>query len=186
MTTNFDPWTSTFEEAVAAQEAHADSIDPDGPIYRWSAAQELLAIEKKGLHNGFDVLAAVALCALRGLVMPDWLARAYLERYRAVQQLRADSWDDDSAFGRPYPKGAQVGAMRRRRLNRIKVALEVKKFISMHPELPLDPEWTRIGQSISKSDKEAQKLYSEAVKLGQAAPIESYRARYRGKRAPRK
>lgn len=161
----FDPQTASLEEAQAA---HDENAGPVGALYQWDAVQELNNYEKKAQRDGFDVLAAVALCALRSLVMPDWLVRDFLQRYRAVQQLRAGSWDDPESFGRPYPKGAQIGATRRRRHNRLIVANAVLNFVKMNPDAPLDPEWGRIGGLVSKSDKEAQKLFSEAVKLGLA------------------
>lgn len=186
MAPHFDPWKSNLEEALIEQERFADQIDPEGPIYQWCAAQEIKALEKAGLKSGFDVLAAVAVCAQHGLAMPDWLARSYLKRYRAVQQLHVASWDDEGAFGRPYPRGAQVGAMRRRRLNRVKVANAVTEFVQGNPDSPLEPEWPRIGALVSKSDKEAQKLYSEALRMGPFVKPEILRARRMEKRPPRK
>lgn len=179
----FDPWTASWEEAQAA---HEDTAGPEGAIFQWIAAQGLKNPEQNSEGDGFSVLAAVASCAMHGLVMPDWLARAFLRRYRAVQQLRVDSWDAPEAFGRPYPKGAQITAMRRRRLNRLKVALAVRQFVEMHPDAPLDPEWSRIGSLVAKSDKEAQKLFSEALKMGLAIEPSEIRSRQGYPRVPSK
>lgn len=162
----FDPWSATIEEAMVAQGEFDDQKSPEGPVFQWVAVQELKEAQKHGLKDGFDILKEVARCAQHGLVMPEWLARAFLRRYRAVQQLHAGSWDDDKAFGRPYPKGAQIAAMRRRIMNRVTVALEVRRFIENDPDAPLDPEWDRIGEMVAKSAKEAQKLHAEAVKMG--------------------
>jgi len=56
--------------------------------------------------------------------------------------------------------------MRRRRDNRMKIALAVTKFVRENPSAPLDPEWDRFGAQVAKSGKEAQKLFSEALKQG--------------------
>lgn len=160
--TAFNPWTSSWEEAQAA---HDDTAGPEGAIFQWCAAQAISSFQVQlGTSDGFDILRQVASCAVHGLVMPDWLAKAFLRRYRAVEGMHVDSWDDPSAFGRPYPKGVQISAMRRRQLNRLKVAQAVREFVTMHPDEPLDPQWERIGSLVAKSDKEAQKLLSEAIK----------------------
>jgi hypothetical protein len=159
----FDPWRATLPEAEAA---HRDSDGPVGAVFQWAAAQKLKEMQARESRDGFDVLWCVAECATHGLVMPDWLVAEYLRRYRAVQQLHVDSWADPQSFGRAYPKGAQVQAMRRRRVNRVKVGLAVTEFVKANPDKPLDSEWERIGEMVAKSDKEAQKLFSEAVASG--------------------
>lgn len=159
---NFDPWTASLE---SAQEHHDEALGPAGAIYQWAAATKLIA-DKSRIENGdgFDVLQAVADCALHGLVMPDWLARAYLKRYRAVQRLHVASWDE--AFGSPYKKGAQIAAMRRRRNNRLAIWKAVTDFRNAHPGEPLDPYWESLGRQVGEGRTNAQKLYSEALRLG--------------------
>lgn len=159
----FNPWTASFEEAQAAQQ---EADGPEGAIYQWSAAQGILNAQADIAEpTGLDVLSMVAQCALRGLVMPDWLAKAFLARYRAVTQAYVDSWDHPAAFGRPYLKGVQVGSLRRRRSNRLTIALAISEFVKKNPTAPLDPEWERLGKLVHKSDKEAQKLLAEAIRI---------------------
>ncbi len=55
--------------------------------------------------SGKAVLAAVASCAEGGIAMPDWLAGAYLSRFRAVQEHRAATWDE--AFGTAWHRSAK-------------------------------------------------------------------------------
>ena len=141
----FDPFAATFEEAQQRQ-ALAGEPRPSGPLFQWFEAQRLTASRasvEKG--TGFDVLEAVAGCALHGLAMPEWLAMAYLKRYRHVQMLHGDSWDAEAAFGKPYPAKSQVGAMRRRRLQRVKVWNIVAEFVKRQPETPIDALWQRFG-----------------------------------------
>lgn len=163
MHVQFDPWNSSFEDA---QLAHRESDGPTGAIFQWAAAQKIKQMQAKDSRDGFDVLSSVAACAVHGLVIPDWLALEFLRRYRAVQQLRVDSWADPASFGRAYPKGTQVPALRRRRSNRYTVGLAVAEFVRTNPTAPLDGEWERFGALIAKSDKETQKIFAEAVKLG--------------------
>jgi hypothetical protein len=110
----FDPWTATLEEVL---ELPADA-DGEIPVQhlQWMHARSIAAQQLKiERGDGFDVLQAVAACAIHGLVMPDWLVREYLRRYRAVQQCRVKSWDALEAFGRPYPKGTHIQRLRKDR-----------------------------------------------------------------------
>ncbi len=163
--TTFDPWTATFEDAQAA---HGGDDGPCGPLHQWAAVQELLAgREQIEAGDGFDALQAVALCAMRGLVMPDWLVTVFLRRYRRVQRLHADSWDDESAFGRPYPKHAQLPALRRRRDGRIKASLAFSDRLQRDPMRAVDKAlWEDIGREIGEGATRAEELYREALRMG--------------------
>ena len=166
----FDPWRATAEQAAAQPDAYKS---PDGAFFQFAAAQQINQ-EKERVVNGtgFDVLQAVAACAIAGLVMPDWLARAYLRRYRAVSTARADSWDAPNAFGKPYKKGTQVAALKRRRENRMVVVNFAHESISMNPEQAIDNYfWERIGEATGEGKTNAQKLFSEAVRMGFTYPL---------------
>lgn len=171
----FDPWTATLE--VAELQPDADR-SPDGAIFQWAVAFDLTA-RREAIErgDGFDVLQAVAACAVQRLVMPDWLVRAFLRRYRAVQQLQVASWDAPEAFGPPYRKGSQLAAMRRRRDNRLRVAKAVREFVQAHPDQPLDPQWEAIGTAIGEGKSNAQDLYRQAVSMGFAMPPSEIRRR---------
>jgi hypothetical protein len=119
-------------------------------------------------------LKAVAQCALNGLVMPKWLATAYLERYFAVKQCKVGSWDSEEAFGRPYPKGANLASRREKRIKRIKVVSAVNEAIRCDLDRPIDNLfWEEIGRLVGGENKpvgktNAQELHSEAVRQGWA------------------
>ncbi len=183
---NFNPWTATADEAIAAQQ-HSQDSGPTGPIFQWSAAQDIMnrrdRVEK---GDGFDVLQQVASCGLHGLVMPEWLAKAFLRRYLPVQQLKVGSWDAPEAFGRPHPKGAQLSAIRRRRLGRIKIVRLVNEFVRQHPDEPLDPHWDEFGRRISEGRTRVQELFAEAVKLGMSERPGAIRKRHGWPEVPAK
>lgn len=114
----FDPWTATIDEALAADAVHpAPFYEPDRPLYQWNAAREIEAL-RPSIENGdgFAVLDAVSRCARQGLALPHWLAVEFLRRYDAVLQCRAGSWDE--AFGRPYPKRVRLLNLRQPRAKR--------------------------------------------------------------------
>lgn len=114
MNAAFDPFTATFDEAVAA--LHADPHASPNATNQWLQAQRLLEMrERVERGSGFDVLEGVAVCAAAGLVMPTWLAQPFLRRYRQVEDAHVPSWDDGAAFGRPYPPNFPFRTLRQKR-----------------------------------------------------------------------
>ena len=175
--TAFDPWTATLGEALAHPNAHES---PAGALFQQITASELmLNREKFEDGSGFDVLEAVAKCAMAGLVMPDWLAKVYLKRYRAVQSCTVESWDAEQAFGRPYPKGTQISQLRRKRANRIKVISAAHRLVNSDAERPIDTAfWEEIGRAAGEGKTSAQELYAEAVRVGWAYPMKDIKSRH--------
>src|SRR6266853_5958929 len=110
----------TLAEAWAAQvtfgAAGGELADPCSPFSQWVALRRLDQLERD--FNGGDessIPTALAECARAGLVMPDWLASAYLAAYRHINHRRAVSWDD--VLGSPLPDGGvrKLGELRRQR-----------------------------------------------------------------------
>ena len=183
--TLFDPWTATLEQAMGQPNATESAV---GAIFQQVAATKVKNNrEKIEAGTGFDVLEAVADCATHGLVMPDWLAKAYLKRYRAVQECKVDYWDAEESFGRPYRKGVQISAIRRRRTNRLKVYLAVHDAIDRDPQRPIDVGfWEDIGQLAGEGKTSSQVLYAKLVSSGFAAPVGDLKARRLGNVNPAK
>jgi hypothetical protein len=168
----FDPFMATPEDAWALQEKLVSlgmqAQDPCGPFFQAAAACQLetdrLRIEG---GDGFDALKAVALCAVRGLVMPDWLAQLFLNRYREVQQLRVGGWGDPKAFGPAFPKGTHLAALRRGRRGRVKASLAFTRLIKENPSRAIDKGlWEEVGREIGEGATQAENLYREALKQG--------------------
>jgi len=81
-----------------------------------------------------------------------------------VLNCRIGSWDD--AFGRPYPKGTQIAAMRRRRTQRLAVYNTVMDIIEREPETPIDNGlWERVAEQLNISAGEVNRLYYSALKV---------------------
>lgn len=188
----FDPWTASLDAAREAQAGIGQGASATHaacmPLVQWDAVRRVenarVAVE---CGDGFAVLEAIAACVAHGLVAPEWLASAFVGRYRAVQGLRADSWDAEIAFGRPYPKGAQLARLRARRKARLKLANLVQAHVAKNPDLPMSVEqWEDIGRAANVGKTLAQELYSEAVSLGLAKPIAELRATYNGNGQPAK
>jgi hypothetical protein len=162
----FDPWTATFDEAKVAQDALGEHVGPGLPLYQWCAVQEVNKLRPAVEAGcGFDVMDAVSRCLRHDLGPPDWLARAFLRRYDAVLNCRAGSWDD--AFGRPYPKNAQLAALRRRRIGRLKASNAFTERLRRNPMRAVDKAlWEEIGHEIDEGTTRAEELYREALRMG--------------------
>lgn len=165
----FNPWTAPFEEAIRLQETWAGSRG--GPVFQHVAAHAVTALRASVQRgDGTAVLAAVAHCALEDLVMPEWLAKEYLRRFRLVTHAYVPTWGD--AFGEPWPKGIKRSHLARRRqrtLARVHVWNLVNDFVQMHPDAPLDPEWDRIAREAGVGRSLAQDLYYKHP-MGPLAP----------------
>ena len=147
---------------------HPDEMQqaPLADLARYEAAHELHTAEPSaGEMSGFDVLHWVSVCARCGLAMPEWLSRAYLRRYDAVLNLRAGSWDDPAAFGRPYKKGANLTAMRKRRRLRFAVLAQITMVRWQEPDTPIDENlFERVGKEFNVGKTLCAELYYEAIR----------------------
>jgi hypothetical protein len=82
---------------------------------RRNAAVSLAACKKR-YEKGEKaaLLRAIDRCAAAGVPIPDWAAKAFEEKYRAVvYRFETSSWDD--VFGKPRDSAAKLSARRQRR-----------------------------------------------------------------------
>lgn len=171
----FDPFTATFEEALAQPNAYATRSAPEandsGALWRWDGAQRLLANRP---HYEANPLAGVALCATHDLTMPGWLALAYLKRYRSATLAKVRSWDE--AFGAAHKKGTNLAAVRRAQHNRVKAALAFSDMLKSAPTRPVDKSlWEDIGRAIGEGATRAEELYRQALHMGLALTADQVR-----------
>ncbi|MCC5860396.1 MAG: hypothetical protein JJT93_00630 [Gammaproteobacteria bacterium] len=97
---------STVEQAIKAQKTSVPSDgrrgDPASALSQQSALQaiEALRVRYQAGHP-FALLWAIRECANFGLVMPDWVAQAYIARLRLVTHFKLRTLDE--AFGHCHP-----------------------------------------------------------------------------------
>lgn len=153
----------TVKEALAAQtrfekKGGRDS-DPTGPVFQWAALQELKAYEAQYLDGHKPVvLLAVSECARTGLVMPNWLVKAFLRAFRTGWHYEAKSWDE--VFGAPLPKGAHISALQKKRKYSMHVWNEINR---RHRELkrPIDDElFAEVGKELGLGCSLTKEYYS--------------------------
>lgn len=145
-------FTATLDEAMA-------DADPE-QIVRWGAAQRLLVQRE---HFEANPLHGVDVCAQHGLPMPAWLADAFHQRFARVMGAEAGSWDE--AFGRPYPKGAQLARVQQRMKVRGAIFRDVTEALLLKPPRPLSAGlFDEIGMRHNVSKTVAETIYREACK----------------------
>lgn len=166
-----DPsWTAEEAYAVHATALEADPsrdpADPTLPFPRWCALQNLRELEAQ-YHAGdrMALMAAMRECARAGIAPPSWAAEAFIKGYDSVLNCRVGSWD--AAYGAPYPKGTQLAALRKRRLNRAKIYKAVIAAIVSDPTRPIDAGlFEEVGREFYMSKGAAEALYYDAVRQG--------------------
>ena len=164
-----DPWEwpDLTAEELREMSEHTAETGPNDPLFQYIAVRNCNALKAAiDAGSGCAVLEAVSICALRGLVMPHWLASAFLKRYRAVTQARAASWDDPLSFGRPYAKGTNIRARRKALTLRLEVLHEVNSILSMELDTPIDKGlFERVGAPLALGATLAEEYYYTAKKI---------------------
>jgi hypothetical protein len=157
---------SNFDEAWTATEAALKAGQPDGPhlpIYQWNALEEI-----SGLKVAFDrgdkvaLFAAMKNCAQHGLVMPEWVSRAFLAGYRKVISYRVGSWDE--AFGRPHPKGKHLDNLREDREKQVAIAIHIRRLVRSEGRPIDDALFEEVGKKFGMAKTRCNRLYYEAKK----------------------
>lgn len=167
-----DPW-SWPDPSADELHALADGADgPTAPLFQYAAVRRINA-ERPAIENGsgFAVLACVRICGTHGLVMPDWLVYAFNGRYDAVLNCRAASWDDPKAFGRPYPKNANLAAMRKLRKGKIQVFNAVNDEVRKGRPRFRPDDFEEIGAQFGWGKTLTDEYYRKAVRLMGFDPI---------------
>lgn len=119
-------------------------------------------IEAPGNEAGFNILLALRRCFAHGLTVPDWVARAFNERCDAVLHARVSSWSDEEAFGRPYPKGAQLARLRARREKGPAVAKQVLAGLERDKSQAIDATlFEAVGSQLGVGKTLAEDLWNE-------------------------
>jgi len=132
--TSENDWHALSERQIAWEAEGKPS--QTGPLFVAYAITRLEA-ERKNYEGGekMALLAAIRICALHELPLPDWTAKAFIQRYGEVLNCRTGSWDE--AFGQPYP-GKHVPDLRQRRELRVMVPMRIKELRSQDDPPPMN------------------------------------------------
>ena len=162
----FDPWHAPLEAAMFEEEDSQLPLgNPARPIFQWVSAQRVMALRESCATDGASVLECVFECAMSGLVMPDWLSQAFVNRYRAVKHFKERSWDAADAFGKPHPTGTNLKARRKERQNGIVVYSGVRTLLKAFPNRAIDKGlFEEVGAPLGLGATTAEKYYYKTKK----------------------
>lgn len=157
----------SFEQACSEQAQFARDLPSYlGPLPRFMAFRVLDDLEKDYETNnqGFSILAGVRKCANHDLVMPLWLAKAFISRYDLVLNCHVGSWDE--AFNPPIKKGVHLNALRKQRELKFAVLNAVREMRNANPPTPIDKAlFEVVGAKFALGATLAEKYYYAAERL---------------------
>jgi hypothetical protein len=133
-------------------------------VFQEAALQELADLKAQfEAGSGFALLAAIRVCANRDLVMPSWVAEAYIARYDRILNCHAASWDE--VFGKPY-KGKHLSTLRQRRRLRFAVYNRIRQILKEIPDTPIDDSlFEVVGAEFGIRKTLCNELYYEAQRF---------------------
>ena len=114
--------------------------------------------------DNMALLWAIYLCAMNDFVMPDWVSKEYLRRFRKF--LHFEEKDLGSAFGIAHPKGTQINALRKKRKNQIFIYRRVKELHQGDPKkYPIDEKlFATVGKEFYISGSTVRDYYYDFEK----------------------
>lgn len=159
-----DPWQwPDLEGEELTYLVAIGSGSPDDPLFKYLGVRQCNdARQSVEEGNGMAIMYCICICGTHGLVMPDWLARAFNARYLSVANfaIKRNSWDE--AFGTPYPKETTIAAQRKRRTGRYAMhnamCDAVMRGRSVSKEL-----YGELGRKFGYGETLAYELYREAI-----------------------
>jgi hypothetical protein len=157
-----EAWSAN-EQALKAEPERSEA-DPTLPFVQWSAMHELDVLEEKYKKDKYYLMAAIRKCANHDLPLPAWVANAYISAYDKVFTAREKSWDD--VFGNPYPKGAHLNAIRKKRKLKFAVLIEVNDILKMNPDKSIDDSlFEQVGKKFNLGKTLTSEYYYSAKKV---------------------
>lgn len=159
----FDPWKFNVEALRSSSEPWRGA--GEAWLSQALAAHSITTNRVRIESNGYALMDAIALVANNGLVMPDWMAKAYLARWRRIVDLEVDSFE--KAFGPlPYKGEKRIRNLKRRRELMPVVSQAVIAAIVNDPHKPMtkDDLFEPIGKELGISGTQADELYREGIR----------------------
>jgi hypothetical protein len=151
-------------EKFLANNPNMSYADPSLPLFQWAALNDLEHMKEvfeKG--DSYLLMTAIRVCACHSLPLPNWAASAYIKAYDSVNNARDKSWD--SVFGLPYKKGTHLSAIRKKRVTKVKVWIEIKDILKKNPKTAIDEAlFESVGKKNNIGKTLASEYYYEAVK----------------------
>ena len=160
----------TWEQVQAAQaqwisEYPGEESSRTCPLTKWDAIQRIESRRKQfDAGDQGALMAALRVCACHEIVMPEWVASAYIKAYDQVLTCREKSWN--VVFGAPFPKGANINARRKKRVLMFAVLNAVNHIRSSDDSRTIDAHlFEEVGAKFSIGKTLAEEYYRAALSL---------------------
>lgn len=167
----FEQWKALREAAWAAQQGYR------GPLLRSPERKEDAArrcIEHRQrieAGDGSAVLDAIAECVTHGVVVPAWLAAAFVSRHERVILGLSRSWADEEVFGNAHPKGTGLPSIRNAAIFGGWAYDRALWLLMLDPQRALDRAglYEEVGERIGRSHSHAFELIRDHLQRAAGA-----------------
>ena len=162
-----DEWARLHREYLAADDAWSGALMRRPSEQRLGARRCVKLRHEIEAGDGGAILDAVSVCAAHGLVIPGWIAFAFVERHQRVVTGECRSWSDAQAFGDALPKGGNVAGLYAR-VQTAPWAYEVAtRLLSENPNRPIDRAlFEDVGTEIGAGQTKVQALIADYLDRG--------------------
>lgn len=107
-----------------------------------------------------SLLIAIWCCAKDKQPLPEWASKAFITAYESGVAGEAKSWDD--VFGKPYPKGSNLNAIKKRMEKRGALANRIRQLKIDDPSIAIDETlFERVGAEFGVGKTLASEFYYE-------------------------
>lgn len=160
-----------IEAWTAARSAARELHDEGGlPLMASPLFQSMAVRNVNGLRpaveagDGGAVLEAVSKCAAHALVLPGWLAAAFVLRVDKVHAGDEGSWDAPEIFGRAIPAGMNRNGVYGRQQVAPQAYSAALGLLQRDPDRPIDRcFYEDVGREVGRSGGSAEQLILEYV-----------------------
>lgn len=154
-TAGFDPWQASLDQALA--------LGMHSAAFGQFAAVQVITQDRKVIEcGGLPLLNAIAVCARHGLVIPDWLGSAFIERLLRVQ--RHEEPDLGAAFGVTALSSRKAQSLRRRKQLLPLISKMLVKALVLDVNRPIDKGlFEEVGQALNVGATDCERLYREGL-----------------------
>ncbi len=169
-------WTP--EEVQAAHKAalldnperHPD--DPRLPFPQWYALRKLDVLQTNYEQgDSFALMYAIYICATYEVIMPHWVALPYMKAFNSIGSYESKDWNE--VLGRPFPKGVNLNARRKKSELKLQLYNTVNSIRRSNPERAIDAGlFEDAGKPFNIGKTLAEEYYYETKKNLQNLPDE--------------
>ena len=107
-----------------------------------------------------SLLVAIWYCAKKRQPLPEWASKVFITAYESGVGGEVKSWDD--VFGKPYPKGSNLNAIKKRLEKRGALTNRIRQMKNKDPSIAIDVAlFEKVGSEFGVGKTLANEYYYE-------------------------